>query len=342
MFKVLIIFLLLFISCNQKKQIRNDKNIEDNVTVIADESNVIEDVIIKKVKPNPNDEIHLKQTSNDKNIDDDTVAIDDESQIKEDVFINKVKLIDEILLTESKKEYENLKAALLPVKISESDFNTFKEKCNYKEEIISYYNLIYEEKLKQFKKENRNWTKSKEQFSVSTNDSIMRFNYLINEKAWKSGKWYSAKSYDELYIKKDDSLMYSSDDFDQYKGYDISIMNLWIPLRTDIKVFTSTPFILGDLNHDGKKDCIITVHTEGGWGTSNIYWNDIFIFLNNGDGYDLVFVKNYAQFSSAYRYYPELIKDNYIIGTAYYLDEDDFYRDPSIKKFMKISLKSLN
>jgi len=301
MFKVFLAILILFISCDQKKQTSNDKNIEGN-----------------------------------------PVVIDDESQIIENEFINKVKSNDEILLTESKKEYENLKAALLPVKISENDFNTFKEKCNYKEEIISYYNLIYEEKLKQFKKENRSWTRSKEQFRVNTNDSIMKFYYLINEKGIKTGVWYSANSYDELYIKKDDSLMYSSDDFDQYKGYDISLISLWIPLRTDISIFTTTPFILGDLNHDGKKDCIITIHTEGGMSASNIYWNDIFVFLSNGDGYDLAFVKNYAQISSAYRYYPELIKDNYIIGTALYLDEEDIYWDPSIKKFMKISLKSVN
>lgn len=285
MFKALLIILLLFTSCNQKEQTRNDKNIKGNL-----------------------------------------VVIDDESQKIEDVFINKFELNDETLLTESKKEYENLKTTLFPVKISENEFNNFIKKCNYKEDIISYYNLIYENKIKQFKKDNWNWTRSKDPINLNTNDSIMRISFMVNENS----------------IKKEDSIMYSSDDFDKYKGYDISIMSLWIPLRTDIKIFTITPFVIGDLNHDGKKDCVITIHTEGGWKGGNTYWNDIFIFLTKDDGYELAYVITNSKISNAYRFEPELIKNNSIIGTAYYLDENDFYKDPSIKRFMKISFKNVN
>jgi len=294
MFKVILSFLFLFISCDQKKQTKDVKIVEEN-------------------------------------------AID----IKKENIGKQVQIINEIILTEDKKEYDSFKETLEPTIIPENEFNTFKEECNYIEEIITYYNLFYEEQLKQFKKDNWDWTRSKEQLRVNTNDSIMEISYMVYERVedYKGGNWFTANSNEVFYVKKEDSIVNTSNMYDKYEGYDISLMTLSVPLRTNIDIFTTTPFIFGDLNNDGKKDCILTIHTEGGMSASNIYYNDIFVFLNNGDGYDLAFVKNYAQFSSAYRYYPEFIEDNYVIGTAYYLDEGDIYWDPSIKKIMKISLK---
>ena len=142
---------------------------------------------------------------------------------------------------------------LEPIQISDEKFNTFTKKCDFKKAILTYYNTVYDEKIKEFKKEGyNNWSRSKNYIESSLNDSFLEVKYNVTETVGDS-------------------------------SYDAAIVTLKIPLKPD-------NFVFGDLNNDQNEDCLITVFTEGNWALANGSQNNIFIFLNKGNNYKLTYV----------------------------------------------------
>lgn len=167
--------------------------------------------------------------------------------------INSVTKIDLQNRTDHSKKTTSVNKWLDPVHISDKQFNTFKNKSDFKNQIHTYYNKKYEEIIKNFDKDaNNHWTRSKNNIKLTPSDSILKISYLVTEN----------------------------------RSYDISIVSLEIPLKPD----NNSSFIFGDVNNDQKEDCLVTVFSEGGWSASNTSNNDIFIFLNKENKYKLTYV----------------------------------------------------
>ena len=197
------------------------------------------------------------------------------------------------------EEKDTISDLIKPSKISDEKFNTFIKKSDFKKQIRSYYNKKYEEVIKNFLKEDdNNWIRSKNYIKKTPSDSILQLAYMVTEN----------------------------------QSYDISIASLWIPLKPN----NNTNFVFGDLNNDQKEDCLVTVHSEGGWSASNASNNDIFIFLNEGINYRLAYV-----FTSSGNYNPALIDNNQIIANELSYAPKDARCCPSLHRTDTTNLAAL-
>ena len=125
------------------------------------------------------------------------------------------------------------------------------------------------------------------------------------------------------------------------KSYDIPMVSLSIPLKPNIQAFSPTSFIFGDLDNDKEDDCIITVHAEGNWNASNGYNNDVFVFLNKGNHYELTYFFSSHSLESVYSFNPVLIQKNQILGNTFSYADTDPRCCPTLYSTMKINLDDL-
>lgn len=235
------------------------------------------------------------------------------SNEKELPLINKTKIDSVINIDESNQihligQNDSIPKEYKPDNISDEKFNSFIKECDYKKAILSYYNTIYDEVIIEYKKnEYDDWSPTKNYIKQTSSDTVLKVNYMIRER----------------------------------NSYDISIVGFWIPLKPNIQVYSTTSSIFGDLDNDKEEDCIITVHTEGGWAGSNAYSNDIFVFLNKGDHYDLTYFFSSHSFKDVYNFDPVLIEKSQILGNTFSYADEDPRCCPTIFSTMKINLDDL-
>ncbi len=118
-------------------------------------------------------------------------------------------------------------------------------------------------------------------------------------------------------------------------GYSFSQMTITIP-----KISSSESVFLGDLNNDNNEDLIVSVSTQGGWGGGNIGWDDIFIFLKEGNNYKLKLTKTSSEMVSCNGSMAiNEIKDNKIIGESFCYAKDDARCCPSLNYDVSLKLE---
>ncbi len=213
-----------------------------------------------------------------------------------------------IMISCKQKESDSIPIEYAPIEISDKEFNTFLKKCDYIKAIISYYNGVYDETIKDFEKNGyENWSSTENYIKRIPSDTILKISYMITEE----------------------------------KSYDIPIVSILIPIKPNIQFFSSTSFMFGDLDNDQEEDCIITVHTEGNWIASNGYSNDVFVFLNKGNHYELTYFFSSHSLENVYNFDPVLIEKNQILGNTFSYAAEDPRCCPTLYSTMKINLDDL-
>lgn len=104
-------------------------------------------------------------------------------------------------------------------------------------------------------------------------------------------------------------------------------MAIYIP-----KALKSEAIKEADINNDTLKDLIISIHTEGGGGGGNVWWTDLFVFINKGNNrYELTTTKTNWEISGCHGYFfLEDIKNNTFMGTSFCYAQEDGRCCPSL------------
>jgi hypothetical protein len=115
-----------------------------------------------------------------------------------------------------------------------------------------------------------------------------------------------------------------------------------IPKNTTSQISRPNLVLKGDLNNDGFEDLIISVSTEGGGAGGNIWWDDIFVFLNNKGKQVLASVNRSDQISgcSDGQFFCSKIEGGYLIGNSKCYAEGDSRCCPSLEYSTKVKLKN--
>lgn len=126
---------------------------------------------------------------------------------------------------------------------------------------------------------------------------------------------------------------------DEYDGF---LIGITISKNNDKQLFGPTPIMYGDLNNDNLRDLVVSVHTEGGGtGGNKLWWNDLFVFLNQKDKLILASVTPDQEISGCNIYghfTAKKIDNGYLIGNSSCYGEDDAFCCPSLNYITKVSL----
>ncbi|MBU3675740.1 MAG: hypothetical protein FGM54_00950 [Chitinophagaceae bacterium] len=197
--------------------------------------------------------------------------------------------------------------------------------------------IILSTSCNQLSEENIN-SKLHDEKNVTNNnaDSIKKLNWP-DETIIKSIKDYYQINYGKgarLEENRNDStieMTYYSipDNKDDYDGHLIAI---WIPLKKNMNLFAANPILEGDLNGDQIDDLILSVHTEGGGGGGNIWWQDLFVYIKENNGYKLMSVSSDKEISGCNGdFRAKEIKNNRLIGNSSCYTDDDPRCCPSLE-----------
>jgi len=103
------------------------------------------------------------------------------------------------------------------------------------------------------------------------------------------------------------------------------VIYITIPLKIDINLYISSPILFGDINNDNVEDIVIIVHREG-WVDDVKVSQDIFTFINKNNFYYLKSVApDYLVSGCRCNFRTLEIKNNFIIGTSFCYEDEDFY-----------------
>ncbi len=120
----------------------------------------------------------------------------------------------------------------------------------------------------------------------------------------------------------DSTIEWSFSSLPLNKGdYDGVLLSVYVPTAKNMR-----GVLEGDMNRDGRSDLVVSVHTEGGGGGGNMYWDDHFLFIGaEQNGYKLTDIKSDGEINGCGGgyLYPEKIEHGIIYGRAdCYADED--------------------
>lgn len=108
-------------------------------------------------------------------------------------------------------------------------------------------------------------------------------------------------------------------------------------------LFGANPIISGDLNNDRFNDLVVNVHTEGGGeGSNGIWWNDIFVFLNQNGKYRLTTIKKDTELVDCDEghFLISKIENGYLIGNSSCYSKTDALCCPSLNYLTKSKLQN--
>lgn len=98
----------------------------------------------------------------------------------------------------------------------------------------------------------------------------------------------------------------------------------------------------GDLNNDGLEDMIIPVNTEGGGGGGNVWWIDLFVFLQQKDAsFSFLTTKSNWEITECQGFIQlDKIENNLIYGKSSCYAEDDGRCCPSLNYLTTLKLQN--
>ena len=146
---------------------------------------------------------------------------------------------------------------------------------------------------------------------------------------------------EEKYTDSTLELSYHNPSKDEDYSIDLLIA-ISIPKNTTSQISRPNSVLKGDLNNDGFEDLIVSVSTEGGGAGGNIWWDDIFVFLNKKGKQVLASVNRSDQISgcSDGQFFCRKIENGYLIGNSQCYAEADSRCCPSLEYSTKVKLQN--
>lgn len=146
-----------------------------------------------------------------------------------------------------------------------------------------------------------NTSKSNDILEMKIDENI--FNQILNH--------YSKDYKNEKIEKEENDSLISISFVSKDEDFFTPLLTVYIPKK-------KKNYISGDLNKDGLNELLVSIETQGGGQGGNVWWNDIFVFLNVNNSYILSSFKKSPDLCGCKDgyFYPEKIENGVIKGKS--------------------------